>query len=304
MTVKIVTDSTSDIPPQIAQELGITIVPVYVRFGDKVYRDRVDISEDELYQKMLEGPVHPTTSTPSPGDFTEAYERLAQESDEIVSVVLTAKESALYNSALIGKEAVKRKCRIEVIDSQSVTMGLGLITIAAARAAQAGESVDRVIEVVHQAIPRTHLLGVLDTLKYALRGGRLGKAVVLLGGVLNVKPMLTIKAGEVVPAGLARTRSKGIDRIHEFVKNAFHIEDLAVVHSTTPKEAHTLAERIKSLIPKNQPLIARIGPALGVHAGPGLLGVALREGESETEKVTEKERKGKRLFLPTLRASK
>lgn len=278
MTVKIVTDSASDIPSQIAQELGVTIVPVYVRFGDKVYRDKVDINEDELYQKMLEGPVHPTTSAPSPGDFSEAYERLAQETDEIVSIVITAKESAVYNSALIGKETVKRKCRIEVIDSQSVTMGLGLITIAAARAAQAGESIDRVVEVARQAVSKTHVIAVLDTLKYALRGGRLGKAVVLLGGVLNVKPMLTIRAGEIVPAGLARTRSKAIERIHEFTKNAFHIEDLAVVHSTTPKEAQTLAERVKLLIPKKQPLIARLGPALGVHTGPGILGVALREG--------------------------
>ena len=282
MTVKIVTDSASDIPSQIAHELGITIVPVYVRFGDKVYRDKVDISEDELYQKMLAGPVHPTTSAPSPGDFAEAYERLDQESNEIVCIVITAKESAVYNSALIGKDTVKRKCRIEVIDSQSITMGSGLITIAAARAAQAGESIDRVVEVARQAVPRTHVLAVLDTLKYILRGGRLGKAAILLGGMLNVKPMLTIRAGDIVPSGLARTRSKAIERIHEFAKNALHIEDLAIVHSTTPKEAQTLAERIKSLVPKNQPLIARLGPALGVHGGPGLLGVALREGESDT----------------------
>jgi len=142
--VKIVTDSTSDIPSQVAQALGITIVPAYIHFGDRAYRDRVDISEDELYQRLVDGPVHPTTSAPSPGDFAEAYSRLAQESDEIVSIVVTSKQSAVYDSALLGKETARGKCRIEVIDSGSVTMGLGLMAIAAAEVAQAGGGIEEV----------------------------------------------------------------------------------------------------------------------------------------------------------------
>ena len=282
MAVKVVTDSTSDIPPQIAQALGITVVPMYIHFGDKSYRDRVDISEDEFYQKLMESPIHPTTSTPTPGDFAEVYNKLAQESDEIVSILITAKESATYNSALLGKEAMRKKCRIEVIDSQAVTMGAGLITIAAAKAAQVGENLERVVEVVRQAIPRIRLLGCLDTLKYVLKGGRLGKAAVLLGPILNVKPLLTMREGKLSPVGMARTRAKGIDRLYKFVGNTPHVEDLAIVHSTTPTEAQTLAEKVKSLIRK-QPLIARLSPALGVHGGPGTLIVAIKEGESNTQ---------------------
>jgi DegV family protein with EDD domain len=297
MTVKIVTDSTSDIPSQVAQALGITIVPAYIHFGDKAYRDRVDISEDELYQRLVDGSVHPTTSAPSPGDFAEAYSRLAKESDEIVSIVVTSKQSAVYDSALLGKEAVKGKCRIEVIDSQSVTMGLGLITVAAARAAQAGRGIEEVVEVVNNAIRKTHLLGVVDTLKYALRGGRLTMAGTLLGAMVKVKPMLTIRNGVIGPAGVSRTRGKAIERLCEFVRKYLPVEDIAVVHSTTPVEAESLAERIKSLFPAKAPLIARLGPALGVHGGPGLLGVALREGESDTERATGKEKRGKRLSL-------
>ena len=275
--VKIVTDSTSDIPAPIAEALGITIVPVYVIFGGNAYRDRVDISEDELYQRMVDGPVHPTTSTPSPGDFADVFNRLAEDSNEIVFIALTSKKSALYEAALLGKEAVKKKCRIEVIDSLSISMGLGFLTIAAAKTAQAGGNIEEIVRAVHQAIPKTHLLGALDTPKYVLKGGRLGRAALSLGAMLRVKPMLTIREGDIIPAGLARTHNNAVERLYEFVKKHLPIEDLAIMHSTTPKEAQSLAERVKSLIPKKQPLIARLGPALGVHAGPGALAVALRK---------------------------
>jgi len=275
--VKIVTDSTSDIPAPIAEALGITIVPAYVLFGDNAYRDRVDISEDELYRRLVESPVHPTTSTPPPGAFTEVYSRLAEESNEIVSIVVSSKKSALYEAATLGKEAVKSKCHIEVIDSLSGSMGLGLITMAAARTAQAGGSIEEVVEVVRQAIPKTQLLVTLDTTKYVLRGGRLGKAALSLGAILRVKLMLTTRDGDLVPAGMTRTRDKAVERLYEFVKKHLPVEDLAIVHSTTPKDARSLAERVESLIPKKQPLIARLGPALGVHAGPGALLVALRK---------------------------
>lgn len=301
MTVKIVTDSTSDLSPRLAQELGITVVPVYVRFGEKVYRDGVDIGHDELYQKLVESPTHPATSQPSPADFADVYKKLSREADEIVSIQVTSKLSGTYNSALQGRELVKTGCRIEVVDSLSVSMGLGLITIAAARSAKAGGSLPAVVEEIRQSIPRIHLLGVFDTLKYLLRSGRLGKAKALLGSVLSVKPLLTMRDGELFPAGLARTRSKGIDRLFDLVKNALNIQELAIVHSTTPDEAGSLRERIASIFDPGRIHIARLGPALGVYGGPGALILALREkvsgirqeaGEGDTSK--------KRLSLPSL----
>jgi DegV family protein with EDD domain len=276
MTVKIVTDSTADLPSQLAQQLGITVVPVYVRFGDKVYRDRVDISEDEFYQKLVESPTHPTTSQPSPSDFASVYSKLSTETDEIVSIQVTSKLSGTYNSAVQGRELARVGCRIEVVDSLSVSMGLGLITMAAARLAEAGESLQRVMEEIGQAIPNIRLLAVFDTLKYLLRGGRIGRAKALLGSMLNVKPMLTMRDGELCPAGLCRTRSKGIERLFDLVRNTLNIQELAIVHSTTPDEAGSLRERIGAIFDKRQIHLAKLGPALGVHAGPSTLILALR----------------------------
>ncbi len=277
MTVKIVTDSTADLPSEVAKKLGITVVPVYVRFGQEVYRDGVDISCDEFYQKLAEGSTHPSTSQPTPADFANTYRQLSKETNEIVSIHLSSKTSGTYNSALQGRELVRAGCRIEVVDSFSVSMGLGLIAMAAARLAEAGESLQAVMEEVCQAIPRTHLLGVFDTLKYLLLGGRIGKAKALLGSVLSVKPLLTFRDGEFLPAGLARTRAKGIERLFNFVKDALSIQEVAIVHSTTPDEASSLKERIGSIFDKRQIHLARLGPALGVHGGPSTLAVALRE---------------------------
>ncbi len=276
MTVKIVTDSSADLPSPVIEELGITVVPLYVRFGETVYRDRVDISEDEFYHRLQHDPVHPNTVQPTPQDFAEVYQKLSQKADGIVSIHISSKLSGTYNSAIQGKELVEKRCPIEVIDSQTLTMSLGLLNIVAAKAAKAGKGLPEVIEEVKQIIPDIHLLFLLDTLKYLLLGGRIGKAKALLGSVLNVKPMLTLRDGEILPAGQTRTRSKGIERLIDFVKNATDIQELAVVYNTTPDEAQTLAERIGSIIPKEKISVARVGPMLGVHAGPGALAVALR----------------------------
>jgi len=276
MTFKIVTDSTADLPPQLAKELGITVVPVYVRFGNQVYRDRLDISEDEFYQRLLHDPIHPSTTQPPPQDFVDVYKDLAQEADGIISIHVTSKLSGTYNSALRGKELVEKECPIEVIDSQVVTMGLGQLVIFASTIAESAKNLQQVVEETKQMIPSIHMLGLLDTLKYLALGGRIGKVQALLGSVLSVKPMLTIKDGELVPAGRVRSRTKGIDRLFDFVKNAVDIQDLAIVYNTTPDEAQTLVGRMGSVFPKERIRLARLGPALGVHAGPGILFVALK----------------------------
>jgi len=276
MTLKIVTDSTADLPPRLAGDLGVTVVPVYVRFGDQVYRDRVDISEDEFYQRLLHDPIHPSTTQPTPQDFADVYQKLSQEAEGIISIHLSSKLSGTYNSALQGKELVDTKCPIEVIDSQVLTMSLGLLVIAATTIAKSGKNIQQVVEEIKQTIPSIHLLALLDTLKYLALGGRIGKVQALLGSVLSVKPMLTIKDGELVPAGRVRSRTRGINRLVDFVKNAVDIQDMAIVYNTTPDEAQTLVGRMGSIFPKERIRLARLGPALGVHAGPGVLLVALR----------------------------
>jgi len=276
MTVKIVTDSTADLPPRLAGDLDVTVVPVYVRFGNQVYRDRVDISEDEFYQRLLHDPIHPSTTQPTPQDFANVYQKLSQEAEGIISIHLSSKLSGTYNSALQGKELVDTKCSIEVINSQVLTMSLGLLVIAATTIARSGKNIQQVVEEIKQTIPSIHLLALLDTLKYLALGGRIGKVQALLGSVLSVKPMLTIKDGELVPAGRVRSRTRGINRLVDFVKNAVDIQDMAIVYNTTLDEAQALVGQMGSILPKERIRLARLGPALGVHAGPGILLVALR----------------------------
>ncbi len=277
MPVKIVTDSGADLPEQLARELGITVVPIYVRFGEEVYRDRVSISEDEFYERLTHDPVHPNTTQPGPQDFLEAYQKLSADADGIVSIHITGKLSGTYNSALMARDMLETGCPVEVVDSETLSMSVGLMVIAAAEMAKAGESMDKIVAEVKKAMPESSMLFLLDTLEYLRRGGRIGKAKALLGSVLNLKPMLTVKDGELVPAGQVRTRAKGMDKLFEYVKNAGNIQDLAVVYNTTPDEAQTLAERIGSVFDREKIRIARVGPGLGAHGGPGAMLVVIRK---------------------------
>jgi DegV family protein with EDD domain len=277
MPVKIVTDSGADLPEQLARELGITVVPIYVRFGEEVYRDRVSISEDEFYERLTHDPVHPNTTQPGPQDFLEVYQKLSADADGIVSIHISGKLSGTYNSALMARDMLETGCPVEVVDSETLSMSVGLMVIAAAEMAKAGESMDKIVAEVKKAMPESSMLFLLDTLEYLRRGGRIGKAKALLGSVLNLKPMLTVKDGELVPAGQVRTRAKGMDKLFEYVKNAGNIQDLAVVYNTTPDEAQTLAERIGSVFDREKIRIARVGPGLGAHGGPGAMLVVIRK---------------------------
>jgi len=216
MTVKIVTDTGSDMPADLLKELNITAVPVYIYFGEKAYKDGIDIGPDELYKRLVDGPIYPTTTQPIPVDFTNAYQEISKETNEIVSIHLSSKVSGTYNSAVQGKELLKDKCHVEVIDSASLSMGLGLITMVAARKAQAGGTLQQVVEETNNAIKQTQFLGILDTLKYLLAGGRITKARATIGSLLNVKPLLTMHKGEIIQAGLARSYTKGIDKLYVF----------------------------------------------------------------------------------------
>ncbi|MFA6347046.1 MAG: DegV family protein [Dehalococcoidales bacterium] len=298
MTVKIVTDSTSDLPQELIEEFGITVVPAYVQFGGKTYRDGVDISQDEIYHKMVNDNIIIKTSQPPPGDFITVYKKLLEEANEIISLQVTSKLSGIYNSAVQAKEMIGAGKRIEVVDSMSTSMGLGLTTLSAARMAQAGDGMIEIMEEIKSSLARTHLWGIFDTLKYLLLGGRIGKAKALLGGMLRVKPMLTMSNGELQPTGLARSRSKGLDKLFEHVKNYLNIQDVAIVHSTTPEDAQSLKERIGTIFDKNNIHISRLGPALGVHGGPGTLILTLREKVSDLTEKGETEKK-RTISLPS-----
>ena len=305
MTIKVVTDSTADLPPDLIQELDITVVPACVIFGNKTYRDGVDISQDEVYHKMITENIPASTSQPPPADFADAYQKLLKDADEIISIQATSKLSGLYNSALQGKNMIGGNNRIAVVDSLSVSMGLGLLTLMAARLAKAGENLPNIIEELKQSIPQTRLWGFFDTLKYVLQGGRLGKAKALLGSVLPIKAILTMRDGELHPTGAVRTRTRGIERLIDNFKKAVDVQDAAVVYSTTPDDAQTLKERINAISDKIPVYISRLGPALGVHGGPGTLILALREKVANlNQEIKDGEKLKKRISLPSLHRPK
>jgi DegV family protein with EDD domain len=276
MAVKVVTDSTADLPPGIIEEFGITVVAEYLRFGQKVYRDRVDITEDEFYRRLINDPIHPSTTQPSPQDFVDFYKKVAKEADGIISIHVTGKLSGTCNAAQRGKEAAAVSCPIEIVDSQLVTMGLGHLVIAAAKMARSGKNLPEIVKELKQMIPRIRVIGLLDTLKYLALGGRIGKVQALVGSLLNVKPMLTIKDGVLSPTGRVRSRAKGIDILYDFVKNTPAIQDLAVIYNTALEEAQAFVKRLGVLFPEERIILARLGPALGVHTGPGIIFIALR----------------------------
>ena len=277
MAVRIVTDSLSDITPEFARELGIDTVPVYVRFGKEVFKDRIEMSTDEFYHRLALGDVFPTTTQPSPGDFLEVYKRLAKETSEILVVTLSIKLSGTYQSALQAKNMFEGKARIEVIDSQKVVMGLGLIVTSAIRAAKAGANLDQLVDLVRKAIPRSHSAMFFDTLKYLAKGGRIGKAQGLLGSLLAVKPILTVKDGEISPLTRVRSRPAGLDYLYKFVAGFPKIEELAVEHATTPDEAEQFAKRLGALYPTDRIIRATVSPVIGTYTGPHVLSVSVLE---------------------------
>lgn len=280
MTVKIVTDSLSDITSDIAEGLGITVVPLTVFFGRESFLDRVTMTTDEFYDRLIHGNVWPTTTQPPPGAFVKVYNELAKETDEILVVTLSSKLSGTYQSALNAKSLIEEKCRIELIDSQTVAMGLGLIVIAAAKKAQAGAKLDELTDLVRRAMNRSHFIVYFDTLKYLAKGGRIGKAKELLGSVLSIKQILTVKEGEMAPLTRCRSLSAGMDYLCRFVDGFSKIDELAVEHTTTPDEADKLVERFSSSFPKERIYRSTVSPVLGTYAGPNAIAVTVLEAES------------------------
>jgi len=275
MAVRIVTDRTCDITAELEKELSITNIPVYLVFGQTTFRDGVDITTDQFYQKLLHEPVYPTTSQPTPKDFVDVFNTLSQEADGILAIHISKKLSGTINSAEQAVKMVTTKKPIEIIDSLSVSMGLGLQVIAAARMAKQGKNLAEISAAVKNMVPNTKVFILFDTLEYLAKGGRIGKAKSLMGAILNVKPMISVKDGELVPSGQVRSRSKGKEKLLEFANSLKGVEDLAVIHSTTPDEAREMANSITSF-PKERIHVQRIGPVLATHAGPGVLGIAVR----------------------------
>ena len=274
MTVRVVTDSTADLPAKVIQEWGITVIPLQVNFGTEVYRDGADLQTEEFYRKLISSSVLPTTSVPPPGIFTEVYEKLSTNGNDVLSIHLSSKLSGTYDCARLAAKDLGNK-RVEIIDSLTVSMGMGILVVGAARAAQTGASLEEVTALVHRAMKRCYLVGLLDTLEYLQKGGRIGRARAFLGHVLNLKPLLTIRDGEVYPMDRVRTRRRALDRMLQSVLEYQPFDEVAVLHSAAPEEAESLAEQLASVFPRERMHIAQFGPVLGTHIGPGAVGLGV-----------------------------
>jgi len=275
MPVKVVTDSVADLPPQIIGELGITVIPLNVRFGEKVYRDGIDLTTEQFYQELTRSKIFPVTSVPSPLTFATAYDKLAEETDQILAIILSSKLSATHEVAVQSIGLMKRQCHVEAIDSECAVMAQGFLVIAAARAALAGAKIDELIKIVRSNIPRVDMRAAFDTLEYLRRGGRIGAAQALLGAALRINPIITMKNGVVEPAGRTRSRAKAVEHLYQFVAGYRNIEELAVEEAACLEDADYLTERLGGLFPKERIYRTKTTPVIGAHTGPGLLLVAV-----------------------------
>jgi DegV family protein with EDD domain len=274
--VRVVTDSSCDLPEARAEELGIEIVPLTIRFGAKEYVDRVELTNEEFWRKVATSDVLPETAAPSAGAFEETFRRLADEgADGIVCINLSSRLSATMQSAQLAAKALKGTCPVEVVDSLTVSMGLGLQCIKAVRLAAEGGDVDSIARATADQALRTRLFGALDTLEHLRRGGRIGAAQALLGGVLSIKPVIEVRDGAVAEAGKVRTRSKSLQLLADKVNHADQAEQVFVFDAQAP-DIDELVDLIT--VPREEIEFGTIGPVIGTHAGPRTIGVGWVDG--------------------------
>jgi len=277
MAVKIVTDSTSDIPDEIARELGITIVPLIVFFGHESFRDRIDITTDEFYRRLAQERITPQTTQPNSSVFVDIYQELLKQDNEILVIVLSSKLSGIYRSASNAVRVAEGKERIEVIDSRLATLGMGLVVIEAAKMAQNGMPLSKISAAVKALLPASNTLIAFDTLKYLSRGGRIGRAQIMLGSRLPIKPVLTLKNGEVYPVTRLRSMSAAADYLYNQIAGLKKVLSLGVSHATTPDIADALTRRLGMLYPIDKIYRSSVSPVLSAHAGPNALSVSFIE---------------------------
>ena len=273
--VRVVTDSTADLDRGTAALHGIEVVPIYVRWGSHVFRDGVDLTPSQFYRRLVRIKSHPATAQPSPDDFARVYASV-NEAVEIVSIHISSKISGTFNAARLGADMVRPDTRVEVVDSGLNSSGLAMVALAAARVAGEGGSVEDVAAEARRACAETRMMGLFDTMKYLARGGRISPAIALAAGFMHAKPALTFRDGEIVRAGLVRSRDAGMRRLLKFVTDMGPLRSIIVSHSTDKDELQQFLSRLKDVYTGEVDRVLEMGAALGVHGGPGMIIVACR----------------------------
>jgi DegV family protein with EDD domain len=277
--VAVVTDTCASIPLQLIESLQIEIVPYYLHRGGETLRDLVDISHDEFFGWLPTAEVLPTTANPGPGDYLVAFARVARRADAIVSIHMTSKGSGAYQSARIAREMAETELpgiKIEVVDTLQVAMVHGWAAIEAARAARAGAELAGVIAAASYVAQTGCMIQTADTLRYLYMGGRIGRAQHLVGSLLNVKPLIGMERGTIIPLGQARSRSRAYAKMIELMRerNPTRVPiKVAITHVAALEQASLLLDMVLQAFECRETLIYPLSPVLGVHSGPGTVGV-------------------------------
>jgi len=276
--VKVLTDSTADLPPKKVESLGITVVPLHIHFGSEVFRDGIDLTPREFFQRLHQSPFPPYASPPSEEEFHEAFRRLSEETDQVIAIHLSSRLNDTYKLACEVAESYLGQCEIVVVDSLTTSLALGALVMAAAEAAQGGANLGEIVRLMRGMIPHLYLVFFVETFEYLERGGRIGKAQALLGTMLGIKPLLIIEEGEIQPLEKVRTRSDALEKLYEFITEFPRIEKMTLLRGINGAEVEELLQRIEVTYPHLEVEVATYGPTLATYVGPGATGVFVYEG--------------------------
>ncbi len=275
--IKIVTDSTAYLPAGTVRRYDIRVVPLYVHFGAEAFKEGMELSNVAFYDRLRESPVLPTTSQPSAGEFLQVFQELVEAGHEVIALTISSKLSGTWNSAIAAREMLPQ-AGISVVDSLSTSVGLQLMVEAAVELVAAGATRQEVVARIEEIKPGMYILFMVDTLEYLAKGGRIGNARAFLGTMLKIKPILVLKEGVIEPLEQVRSRPKALARILDLVEE--HLGErgpqarVAVAQALVPEEAGRIAQELQARLGCRPPVVAEVGPVIGTHTGPGVIGVA------------------------------
>jgi DegV family protein with EDD domain len=274
--IRVVTDSACDLPAALAEEHGIEIVPLTIRFGEEELVDRRDLSPKEFWARVQNSPVLPETAAPSPGAFEEAYRRAAAGgSDGVVCCTLSGGLSATFQAATVAAQAVADVIPVRVVDTRSVTLAEGMMAVAGARVAAQGKGIDDVAGAIQDIVERNRLFATMDTLENLKKGGRIGGAQAFFGSLLSVKPVIELRDGVVEPESRQRTRSKSLRYLIDKLREYDHVENLAVLHGEAP-DIEEFLDDVGEVYPRDQIILGDVGAVIGAHVGPRVIGITFQ----------------------------
>lgn len=282
--IKIVTDSTCDLPAELVRDYDITVVPLFVHIENEIYLDRTDLTPEEFHRRLNNWPANtplPTTSHPPMEAFESVYKRLLKEGDYVISIHHSGKLGKTFQTAVAARNSILApSSQIAVIDSLSASLGLGMIVLEAAKRAKQGVRMAELVSVVNRMIFQTHVIFFTETMQYLQHGGRISKANAALGPTpsTNFRPLLRLEDGHIVPFERTRTRTKALEGLCEFIEDFPHIEEMAIMHSNSPNDVETLLTRIAPIFPRERVFVCLFSPVLAAHLGPGAMGVTVYEG--------------------------